>query len=156
MADRVGTVTRTYERPKERRPHEVRLQLESSKLLPWIRSGGTMSPNGETLMGTLVNVRSFLITARAQTDETGDPIFLEGNFYGLHRNVDTKKDGGLTDLRSRTHSLGWGSLQMVIDTVEGTVYADVDADSPYDDLYRWTKHAGVVVKGFLTGRWWRA
>jgi hypothetical protein len=97
-----------------------------------------------------------LVTARAQTDADGEPIFLEGNFYGLHRDVDMNKDGGLTDLRSRTHSLGWGSLQMVVDTIEGTVYADVDADSPYDDLYRWTKHAGAVLTGFLTGRWWRA
>jgi hypothetical protein len=131
-----------------RRPGEVRLQLEHAKLLPHIKGGGTMSANGETLMGVAVNLPALLITLRAQKAPRGP--WMEGNFYGLHRNVATTPRSLLTDFRSHTHSLGWGSLQLVIDTVEGTLYADVDAANPYEDATRFVQHTGEVISS-----WWR-
>jgi hypothetical protein len=99
--------------------------------------------NGMTLLG-VVDVS---LIDRLKEDRR----FAYGIFYGLHRDVGTD----LIDFRSYSGELGPGSLQLVIDKVTGTCYADIDAFNPYQDVVNVIGHLFGEVVWHRVRRLWR-
>jgi hypothetical protein len=80
--------------------------------------------NGEKLLG---KVYTGIISVLQH-----DPRFASGPFHLLH--ADVGKD--LCEFRShRGELLSDGSVQIVVDSVTGACYADIDKRSPYTDIY---------------------
>lgn len=75
-----------------------------------------------------------------------DARFVEGPFWGLHRDVGSDP----TDFRAHGGSFGKGSLQIVIDQATGEYWADVDRFCPYSDAVGFLGHAfGEVIPGWF-------
>jgi hypothetical protein len=107
-------------------------QIEKSGYMPWLLS---YQESGETLLGFL-DIGAVDLLKK-------DPRFANGIFYGLHRDVGKN----LIDFRSYNGTFGKGSLQLVVDTVTGAVYADVDRWNPYQDVVSVVGHLGEVLAG---------
>lgn len=94
----------------------------------------SLSADGLSLTG---NVDPSLVDLLKQ-----DTKFLNGNFYGLHRDV----GADLIDFRSIDNAFGPGSsLQLVISQVNGDCYADLDLENPYQDVASNVAHNGRII-----------
>lgn len=71
--------------------------------------------------------------------------FKEGWLHGLHVNVGKHR----RDFRSIKGSFGRGSLQVVIDNRTYRMYADIDKDSPYDDVVSFVLHSKDVIRNWF-------
>ena len=126
----------------EARAEEARRQAEATVYLwPSLRTW-QVGP-GPKVTGQLAP--SALVALRA------DPRFVEGPLHLLH-DVGAPK----TEFRSERGAFGRGSLQVVVNTVNGRCVLDVDRFSPYDDVVGFLGHTGeVVVSGWRrVRRWW--
>lgn len=82
-----------------------------------------------------------------------DKRFYEGPFHWLHRNVGTH----LTEFRSYAEAIIPGdprSLQIVVDSLTGKLYADLDRFN-YQDVANMLGHLVLEVMPNPFQRWWR-
>lgn len=76
-------------------------------------------------------------------------VFKSGSLYGLH--AGQVGCPPCTDYRSITGVLGPRSLQVVMNTTTGRMYADTDQFNPYQSPLQFLGHSLEVMRGFLFG-----
>lgn len=116
---------------------DILAQLERAGLVPFIVDVDPSNGESSSISGRLrCDVVPVLDT---------DPRFASGVLYQLHKDV----GGHLTEFRSHTGALGWGSLQIVIDKRTGRFHADLDEFNPYQDLVNFGGHSFKEVIPYL-------
>ena len=117
------------------RAEEARRQAQRTPYL-WPGLVSYQVGPGPTVQGVLHPVTRLALAA--------DERFIEGPLGVLH-DVGSPK----TEYRSVRGTFGKGSLQVVVNTVDGRCVMDVDRFSPYDDVVGFFGHAWEVVRGWF-------
>lgn len=119
---------------------DVWLQLESAGVKRYLKNWNmeTKSVRGNAHLDVVKYLRAH-------------QSFKEGVFHGLHPDVGDHR----CDFRGHRNEFGVGSLQIVMDRKTGSLYADIDHFSPYEDVVSFIGHSGEVIGNFFRRRFRR-